>query len=210
MPYTNYLTNVRTIWDREAATFDAEPDHGLRDPVVKAAWRQLLAQWLPPTPGHVLDLGCGTGSMSVLAAELGHTVMGIDCSPAMIERAQAKATLHDLTITFQVMDAANPTITPTHVDALICRHLLWALPEPATVLAHWQKLLKPAGRLLLIEGFWFTGGGLKMTEVLGLLPPELGVIETVNLSPLSILWGKVVSDERYAVLLARQPVLREC
>jgi hypothetical protein len=68
---------------------------------------------------------------------------------------------------------------------------------------HWQKLLKPAGRLLLIEGFWFTGGGLKMTEVIDLLPPELGVIETITLSPLSVLWGKVVNDERYAILLAR-------
>jgi hypothetical protein len=42
-----------------------------------------------------------------------------------------------------------------------------------------------------------------MTEVIDLLPPELGVIETITLSPLSVLWGKVVNDERYAILLAR-------
>ncbi|MCE7981325.1 MAG: class I SAM-dependent methyltransferase [Caldilinea sp. CFX5] len=203
MPETNYLTNARTIWDREAATFDAEPDHGLGDPVVKAAWRQLLAQWLPSLPGHVLDLGCGTGSLSLLAAELGHIVMGIDCSPAMIERAQAKAAAYDLAITFHVMDAAKPVIQEESFDAVMCRHLLWTLPEPPAALQQWKNLLTPAGRMLLVEGFWATGGGLKMAEIINMLPKGLSVIETVNLSPLSILWGKTVNDERYAILLAR-------
>ena len=203
MQHTNYLTNARTVWDREAVTFDAEPDHGLRDPAVKAAWRQLLAQWLPPSLGHVLDLGCGTGSLSVLAAELGHTVMGIDCSPAMIERAQAKAAALELPITFYIMDAARPAVRAASFEAVICRHLLWALPDPAAVLERWKGLLPPAGRMILIEGFWVTGGGLKMAEIINLLPKGLAVIETVNLSPLSILWGKSVNDERYAILLAR-------
>lgn len=199
----NYLSDARRIWDQEAATFDAEPDHGLRDPAVKAAWRQLLSQWLPPSPGYVLDLGCGTGSLSVLAAELGHTVVGVDCSPAMIELAQAKAVAHDLPITYQVMDAARPMITSASFGAIICRHLLWTLPDPSSVLERWQGLLLPTGRLLLIEGFWQTGAGLHMAEIFNLLPHGLSVVETVNLSPLSVLWGKSVNDERYAILLAR-------
>lgn len=203
MQEANYLSDARRIWDQEAATFDREPDHGLRDPAVKAAWRQLLSQWLPPSPGSVLDLGCGTGSMSVLAAELGHTVVGVDCSPAMIELAQAKAVAHDLPITYQVMDAARPVIAPASFGAILCRHLLWTLSEPSSVLERWKGLLLPSGRLLLIEGFWQTGAGLHMAELIDQLPSGLSVVETVNLSPLSILWGKPVNDERYAILLAR-------
>lgn len=203
MQEANYLSDARRIWDQEAATFDTEPDHGLRDPAVKAAWRQLLSQWLPPSPSYVLDLGCGTGSMSVLAAELGHTVVGVDCSPAMIELAQAKAVAHDLPITYQVMDAAKPVIPPASFEAILCRHLLWTLPEPSSVLERWKDLLQPSGRLLLIEGFWQTGAGLHMAELIDQLPSGLSVVETVNLSPLSILWGKPVNDERYAILLAR-------
>lgn len=203
MQEATYLTNARTTWDQAAAAFDAEPDHGLRDPAVKAAWRQLLAQWLPPTPGRVLDVGCGTGSLSLLAAELGHIVTGIDCSPAMIDLAQAKATAHDLPIVFQIMDAARPTLAAAPFAAVMCRHLLWTLPEPAAVLERWKKLLAASGRMLLIEGFWLTGAGLKMTEIISLLPNELAVIETINLSPLSALWGKPVTDERYAILLTR-------
>jgi len=199
----NYLTDARTVWDREAATFDREPDHGMNDPVVKATWQQLLTQWLPATPCRVLDVGCGTGSMSVLAAALGHTVLGIDCSPAMIKLAQAKAATQELSIAFQVMDAAKPTLAPQRFDVVICRHLLWTLPEPAAVLERWKKLLAASGRMLLIEGFWLTGAGLKMTEIISLLPNELAVIETINLSPLSALWGKSVTDERYAILLTR-------
>ena len=38
------------IWDAEAATFDDEPDHGLRDPATRAAWFELLTAHLPELP----------------------------------------------------------------------------------------------------------------------------------------------------------------
>ena len=41
--------------------------------------------------GRILDLGCGTGSLAVLLAQSGHTVHGVDGSPAMIRRAREKA-----------------------------------------------------------------------------------------------------------------------
>ena len=38
------LDRARRLWDEAAATFDSEPDHGLRDPVTYAAWRDLLGR----------------------------------------------------------------------------------------------------------------------------------------------------------------------
>ena len=58
-------------WDDAAATFDDEPDHGLRDPQVRAAWAALLLPLMPPAPARILDLGCGTGSLAVLLASRG-------------------------------------------------------------------------------------------------------------------------------------------
>ena len=83
----DHLNSACALWDAAAANFDDEPDHGLRDPAVRDAWRAALAAWLPAVPGQVLDAGCGTGSLSVLLAELDLNVTGIDVSPAMIAGA---------------------------------------------------------------------------------------------------------------------------
>ena len=58
-------------WDSQAAAFDDEADHGLRDPRVRDTWRRLLLTHLPPAPAAVADIGCGTGSLSVLLAAEG-------------------------------------------------------------------------------------------------------------------------------------------
>ncbi|MBI5959806.1 MAG: methyltransferase domain-containing protein, partial [Chloroflexi bacterium] len=84
------LDETRQLWDEAAALFDNEPDHGLRDPVVRAGWTLLLRASLPPAPAVILDIGCGTGSLSLVLAELGYHVTGIDLSPAMITLAETK------------------------------------------------------------------------------------------------------------------------
>jgi len=94
----------------------------------------------------VLDIGCGTGSLSVALAGLGHKVTGIDLSPLMIPQAQAKAAAHGFQTKFHVMDAAFPQLSYQQFDVIICRHLLWALPEPEQVLQRWIEFLKKKGR----------------------------------------------------------------
>jgi 2-polyprenyl-3-methyl-5-hydroxy-6-metoxy-1,4-benzoquinol methylase len=91
---------IRAEWDAEADTFDQEPDHGLTDPTTREAWWQLLADVLPPAPAKVADLGSGTGSISVLLAQHGYIVTGVDLSARMVERATAKAALNIVTIAF--------------------------------------------------------------------------------------------------------------
>jgi hypothetical protein len=44
----------------QAPTFDAEPEPGLLDPMVRDAWVHLLRPLLPPSPSRIVDLGCGT------------------------------------------------------------------------------------------------------------------------------------------------------
>src|SRR3954453_10411510 len=80
-----------TYWDDQAATFDAQPDHGLLDPVVRAAWAHLLGSVMPAAPARVADMGSGTGTLSVLLAQTGHTVFGVDIAPRMVDAARAKA-----------------------------------------------------------------------------------------------------------------------
>src|SRR5690348_7836793 len=135
------------MWDAEAVSFDEEPDHGLHDPVVREAWQSLLRSLVPPVPSRVADLGCGTGTLSLLLAEDAHQVDGIDFSPEMVRRAVAKAGSFPGT-TFSVGDASAPELPSSAYDVVLSRHVLWALPSPADALARWVDLLVPDGRLV--------------------------------------------------------------
>lgn len=194
------LHELREYWDNAAASFDDEPDHGLQDPQILQAWVGLLKKWLPANNAVVLDLGCGTGSLSVLMAGLGHKVIGIDVSPAMIAKAKAKATAFRYSIEFHIMDAAAPQFPPKSFDAIVCRHLLWTFPEPATVLPRWVGLLKPSGRLVGIEGHWSTGAGMHAAEIVAALPASVTTVAVQDLSGQPVYWGRPVTDERYAVI----------
>jgi len=194
------LQKARQVWNNEATTFDNQPDHGLRDPIVRTAWTNLLAQSLPSPPASVLDIGCGTGSLSLVLTGLHYTVTGTDLSEEMIARAKAKTKAAGYSIPFKVMDAGNPDFSGQQFDGIVCRHLLWALPEPALVLQRWSKLLVPGGRLLLIEGFWHTGAGLASQQIVEALPSTFASVKVKNLSSQSELWGSEVSDERYMVM----------
>ncbi|MGW4290561.1 class I SAM-dependent methyltransferase [Streptomyces sp. NPDC004673] len=187
-------------WDAQAPVFDDEPDHGLRAPEIRAAWADRLRGWLPGQPSDVLDLGCGTGSLALLAAEQGHRVTGVDASPAMVERARAKLAGRDARVLRG--DAAVPPVVDQGYDVILVRHVLWTLPDPAEVLRHWRTLLRPGGRFVLVEGVWgtVTPAGIPVDRLTGLLAPLAGRIRVEPLSDDPLLWGRSVSDERYAVV----------
>ena len=184
------------LWDDEAATFDEAADHGLRDPQVRGAWDRLLREHLPEAPVDVLDLGCGTGSLTVLLAETGHRVHGVDLAPAMVAAARAKVAASGTTATVEVGDASDPPGLAGAYDVVLTRHVLWALPDPASALSRWVRRLRPGGRLLLVEGRWWTGGGLTAAETRRLLAPYATQVQTVPLTD-PLLWGGPVEDERY-------------
>ncbi|MFD7279357.1 class I SAM-dependent methyltransferase [Streptomyces sp. NPDC059862] len=187
-------------WDASAATFDDEPDHGLRDPDVRDAWAERLRSWLPDAPCDILDLGCGTGSLSLLAAEQGHRVTGVDLSPAMVDRARAKLAGRDAA--FLIGDAAAPPVGAQRFDVVLVRHVLWTLPDPGRVLRHWRGLVRPGGRLVLVEGVWGRTSpvGIPAERLRALLVPLGGRVWVERLSEDAGLWGRRVEDERYAVV----------
>ncbi|MFI8816690.1 MULTISPECIES: trifunctional class I SAM-dependent methyltransferase/NUDIX hydrolase/VOC family protein [unclassified Streptomyces] len=192
-------------WDAAADSFDEEPDHGLLDPAVRDAWAGRLENWLPATGSEVLDLGCGTGSLALLAAGQGHRVTAVDRSPRMAEQARAK--LAGTGSEVLVGDAADPPLGDRRFDVIVARHVVWLLPDPAAALRHWFGLLKPGGRLVLVEGVW-GGVGLPAARLTALLAPHTERIHHEALSGDARLWGKEVDDERYALVARAEPPRR--
>jgi SAM-dependent methyltransferase len=187
-------------WDAASTTFDLSADHELRSPRVRAAWTGLLARILPEPMSRVADLGCGTGSLTLLAADLGHRVDGVDFSPRMIALARLKAGGR-AGVTFSLGDAASPALQPNHYDVVLCRHVLWALPDRAAALTTWTGLLRPAGKLVLVEGKWSTGAGLSAAETAALLRQAGHDLVLEHLTDPDY-WGGPITDERYVAVTA--------
>ncbi|TDC10696.1 class I SAM-dependent methyltransferase [Streptomyces sp. 8K308] len=218
--HTSATAAIAAYWDAAADRFDEEPDHGLRDPGTRAAWRRRLRSWLPPAPADVLDVGCGTGSLALLAAEAGHRVTGVDLAPGMVTRAREKFQAADLGGRFLVGDAAEPPTGDARFDVLLARHLVWTLPDPEAALRAWLARLRPGGRLVLIEGRWREagqaaepyvagaeslpwGGGMAAEELASVVRPLVARLVVQPLSGDPALWGGPVADERYALIAAR-------
>ncbi|MDJ0343122.1 class I SAM-dependent methyltransferase [Streptomyces sp. H10-C2] len=194
-------TGSTEYWDAAAERFDDEPDHGLRNPGIRAAWDERLRSWLPGGASDVLDLGCGTGSLTLLAARQGHRVTAVDLSPRMVEQARRK--LDGTGARVLEGDAAEPPVEAGQFDVVLVRHVLWTLRDPAEVLRHWARLLRPGGRMVLIEGRWgdISPVGIAADALAELAAPLAGHIRVEQLAHDPALWGKAVHDERYAAVV---------
>jgi SAM-dependent methyltransferase len=144
------LAAVRRFWDEDAATYDRAPGHRPQSAAVLAAWRAALARRLPPAPARVLDVGAGTGFLSLLAASLGHQVTAVDLSPRMLDQLARRAAEVGVEVETVVAPADEP---PAGFDVVVERHLLWTLPDPAGALAAWRAAAA-GGQLLVVESVW--------------------------------------------------------
>jgi ubiquinone/menaquinone biosynthesis C-methylase UbiE len=145
---------VRQHWNRRAADFDLEASHGLLTDAQAHAWRRLISDLAGAGPLDVLDIGCGTGFLSLLFAAEGHRVTGVDMAPTMLARARDKAKEQGLDIRFVEADAETLDLAAASQDLIVERHVIWTLPHPETALDTWRRLLRPRGRLMMIEGYW--------------------------------------------------------
>ena len=101
--------------------------------------------------GLLLDLACGTGSVSVRLAKKGYEVIGVDLSPEMLSEAQNKAYSAGQNILFLCQDMTALDLYGT-VDAAVCTlDGLCHLPDEESVFAALQKVslfMNPGGVFL--------------------------------------------------------------
>ena len=144
---------VAAHWNRRAAHFDEDFGHSIRTAAERAAWDRILdLAVLQSGALDALDVGCGTGFLSFELAARGCRVTGIDFAPAMLAEARRKAAERGVSIRFEEGDAEHLRFAPASFDLIVSRHLLWTLPHPEAAIDEWIRVLRPGGRLVVVDG----------------------------------------------------------
>jgi SAM-dependent methyltransferase len=134
-----------------AATYDvaANPALHLEGPFMAELFAGL-------EPGRALDAACGTGRQAAALAELGHDVVGVDASGAMLEKAQARVPGAE----FRKGDLAALPLEDGSVDLAVCSLALTHLDDLAPAIAELARVVRSGGRVVLsdIHPYWVALG----------------------------------------------------
>jgi O-methyltransferase/aklanonic acid methyltransferase len=108
-------------------------------------------------PGmRVLDAGCGTGAVTIPAAQKagpGGQVTGIDLAGPMLDAARATTQAEGLSqVRFERADAENPPYPSRQFDRVLAGYVIQFLPHPAHAARNWRVILTPGGTLAFSWG----------------------------------------------------------
>ncbi|HVG44779.1 MAG TPA: class I SAM-dependent methyltransferase, partial [Longimicrobium sp.] len=108
--------------------------------------------------GDVLDLACGTANLLPRLEEWGARVRrytGADVSREMLRAARPKVDASSIPATLEAADAAALPFPDASFDTVVSASALHDLPAPERALAEVRRVLRPGGRLLLLD--WSRG-----------------------------------------------------
>jgi demethylmenaquinone methyltransferase/2-methoxy-6-polyprenyl-1,4-benzoquinol methylase len=109
------------------------------------SWRHRAVSGLALTSGSVvLDLACGTGDLGRMLARRGIRAVGLDLSAGMLAAGQAAGPLIQ-------GDAAALPLAEASVDGVVCGFALRNVDDLAAVLREVARVVRPGGRMALLE-----------------------------------------------------------
>jgi SAM-dependent methyltransferase len=103
----------------------------------------------------VLDIGCGSGVDTILAAKMTGSsgrVVGIDLMPEMLQRAKENLTSANLdNVTFEESSAETLSFPSENFDVVISNGAFNLVPDKARAISEVFRVLKPGGRLMIAD-----------------------------------------------------------
>lgn len=135
------------------AYFDALAGKFGRHYIPGRSWKGLgetLLKLMPPLV--IADLGAGEGTLSQLLAQRAKKVIAVDSSEAMVTYGSDLAKQHGFTnLEYRLGDIENPPIEPGSVDLVFLSQALHHAQRPAQALRAAFTLLKPGGRIIILD-----------------------------------------------------------
>ncbi|MCW4018113.1 MAG: class I SAM-dependent methyltransferase [Candidatus Bathyarchaeota archaeon] len=100
----------------------------------------------------VMDFGCGPGYYTIEIAKKAKTTFAVDISPEMLEKAKDKAAKNEVSnIEFLQSDGKHVQLSDASVDLILLVTVYHEVGENDVVLAEFSRILKPSGRLVIVE-----------------------------------------------------------
>lgn len=137
---------IRGRYDRIAPFFDLM--EGIMELMAFRRWRTL--QWRRVEGHDILEVGVGTGK-SFPFYPSGCRITAVDFSRAMLQRAAAKAEQQRVTVELRCMDVQRLDFPDAHFDTVVGSFVFCSVPDPRRGLREIHRVLKPGGRLVLLE-----------------------------------------------------------
>lgn len=123
----------------------------------EAKLRQLTLDLCQLEPGNkVLEIGCGTGTLSLAAKDRIGTsgeICGLDLAPEMVEIAQRKARRKGVDVSFRQGSIASIPFPNDHFDAVVCSFMIFHMPDEIrqTGIAEIFRVLRSGGHFSIMD-----------------------------------------------------------
>ena len=144
---------VRALFDRIAPRYDLL--NSLMSGGRHHAWRRLAVKLAaPPAGGIALDVGCGTGDLSLeLARRPLRRVVGVDLAPAMVARGRRKAARRGSSerVHLGLGDALRLPFPDDTFDCALTAFTLRNVSDVSAALAEMRRVTQPGGRIVSLE-----------------------------------------------------------
>lgn len=137
------------LFDQRARDWDKNPGHAARNQAILAAFGRRF-----PLDGTLdaLEAGCGTGALALNLAPSLRSVLATDASRGMIEELQAKLAAESCAnIRAVQFDLLGGTVLDERFDLVYSSMMLHHVAEAGRMLGRMGELLKPEGRVALVD-----------------------------------------------------------
>jgi SAM-dependent methyltransferase len=143
----SHSTSIRDEFAHQADAFARSPTMSL------AATLGVVVDLAPADPqARWVEIACGPGLIARAMASRVGSVLGLDLTPAMVEKARAEATAAGVeNVSFEVGDATALDLPDDSFDGAITRFSLHHIPAPVRVLEEMRRVVRPGGWIVVSD-----------------------------------------------------------